>query len=280
MKSLTPVILSLMLIPVATLSSFHNAFAETSDIIIQAGSATPGCEVEGICWDPSTIEVAVGTTVIWTNKDAAGHTVTSGNAGDVDSGSLFDSTKDPSGFLIKPETTSQHTFDTAGEFPYCCQVHPWMVGMLIVTEGMQEFQPMIEGLTDGDSVNVQIAWTPVEIEPDMPVEFKLRLLDTATGEPINDGIFDFMLIREGIHITHRSLQKTTDGFSTQSFTFSPAQTGSVTLRLENVDNRGEAVEFSINIVPEFPVALVGVLMAITFAGAIFAARKYRLLITH
>jgi plastocyanin len=280
MKSLTLVILSLMLIPVATLSSFHNTFAETSDVIIQAGSATPGCEVEDICWDPSTIEVAVGTTVIWTNKDAAGHTVTSGNAGDVDSGSLFDSTKDPSGFLIKPETTWQHTFDTAGEFPYFCQVHPWMVGMLIVTEGMQEFQPMIEGLTDGDSVNVQIAWTPAEIEPDMPVEFKLRLLDATTGEPINDGIFDFMLIREGIHITHRSLQKTADGFSTQSFTFSPAQTGSVTLRLENVDNRGEAVEFSINVVPEFPVALVGVLMAITFAGAIFAARKYRLLITH
>jgi len=142
----------------------------------------------------------------------------------------------------------------------------------------EEFEPMMETLTNDGSVKVHIAWAPETIEPDIPVEFKIRLLDPSTGQPIKDAIFNFMLIHEGTHITHRSLQKATDGSSTQSFTFKSTQTGSVILRLENVNNTGESVEFSINVVPEFPASLVAALMAITFTTAIFAARKYKPLI--
>lgn len=77
---------------------------------------------------PREITVDTGTKVVWTNKDTAGHTVTSGNLGDVDFGSLFDSSFP----LLKTGATFEHTFDAPGEYPYFCQVHPWMTGKVIV----------------------------------------------------------------------------------------------------------------------------------------------------
>lgn len=78
---------------------------------------------------PKEETVNVGTQVIWTDKDTAGHTVTSGkDATDPDLGKLFDS-----GFpLLKTGATFEHTFDKAGEYPYFCQVHPLMRGEIIV----------------------------------------------------------------------------------------------------------------------------------------------------
>jgi plastocyanin len=82
-------------------------------------------------YNPNEITVKVGTTVVWKNSDSAGHTVTSGKPGDADFGTFFDSAKGPD-FLMKPETEFQHAFDKEGEFDYFCQVHPWMVGKVIV----------------------------------------------------------------------------------------------------------------------------------------------------
>jgi plastocyanin len=77
---------------------------------------------------PKEISVNIDTTVVWTNMDTTGHTVTSGNPGDPDFGSLFDSNFP----LLKTGETFEYTFDTAGEYPYFCQVHPYMTGKVIV----------------------------------------------------------------------------------------------------------------------------------------------------
>jgi plastocyanin len=72
---------------------------------------------------PKTITVPVGTTVRWTNNGNAPHTVTS-----TSSPKAFDSGTLNSG------DTFQHTFTTAGQFPYRCNIHPSMTGMVIVVE--------------------------------------------------------------------------------------------------------------------------------------------------
>ena len=66
------------------------------------------------------LEVAVGTTVTWTNRDELLHTVSS-----------VDDTFD-SGFLAQDETWS-YTFTEEGEFEYFCLPHPWMRAKVIVT---------------------------------------------------------------------------------------------------------------------------------------------------
>jgi plastocyanin len=72
-----------------------------------------------MAFNPSTITVAAGTTITWTNKDAIAHTVTSDNK-------LFDSGS------IGSNGTYSFTFATAGTFSYHCTVHPTMTASVTV----------------------------------------------------------------------------------------------------------------------------------------------------
>jgi plastocyanin len=69
---------------------------------------------------PSSLMIASGTTVTWTNTGNAPHTATA------DDGS-FDS-----GQLTNGQTFSQ-TFNTPGTFTYHCSVHPFMTAMITVS---------------------------------------------------------------------------------------------------------------------------------------------------
>ncbi|HYG00426.1 MAG TPA: plastocyanin/azurin family copper-binding protein [Candidatus Saccharimonadales bacterium] len=83
-------------------------------------------------YNPNPIEVTVGQTVVWTNDDSAFHTVTSGSVGTPDAGKAFDSGLAGPTALTSKGKTFEHTFDTAGEYPYFCTLHPAMVGTVIV----------------------------------------------------------------------------------------------------------------------------------------------------
>jgi plastocyanin len=68
--------------------------------------------------------VKKGTTVTWTNKDSAGHTVveSDGQAGGPSSGTLANG------------QSYQFTFNTPGTFHYKCSIHPQMTATVTVTE--------------------------------------------------------------------------------------------------------------------------------------------------
>ena len=86
------------------------------------GSTTPGANevfIQGMVFNPATITVAAGTTITWTNKDAAAHTVTS-TTNDFNSGSLG------------TNKTFSFTFATAGTYPYYCTFHPTMTASVTV----------------------------------------------------------------------------------------------------------------------------------------------------
>ena len=71
---------------------------------------------------PAKITVKKGATVKWFNKDGYAHTVTS------DDGTTFDS-----GNLAAGATFS-YTATTVGTFPYHCELHSNMTGILEVTQ--------------------------------------------------------------------------------------------------------------------------------------------------
>lgn len=80
-------------------------------------------------YDPAHASVPTGTTIQWSNDDPNQiHTVTSGKPGDANAGSQFGSGYMNSG------TSYQYTFDKAGEYQYFCQVHPWIVGQVSVSD--------------------------------------------------------------------------------------------------------------------------------------------------
>jgi plastocyanin len=82
---------------------------------------------EGYVYQPNTTQVKVGDTVSWTNDDDTLHTVTSGSGTDENAGASFDSGMMGAGKIF------EHTFTTAGEYPYFCVVHPDMIGKVIVS---------------------------------------------------------------------------------------------------------------------------------------------------
>ena len=83
-------------------------------------------------FSPNPMNVKVEDTVTWTNDDSQAHTVTSGNSSDPDKGKVFDSSPNFNP-LLAPKQTFQHKFITAGDFPYFCQLHPTMIGKVVVS---------------------------------------------------------------------------------------------------------------------------------------------------
>ncbi|MFQ5940816.1 MAG: plastocyanin/azurin family copper-binding protein [Nitrososphaerales archaeon] len=98
--------------------------------IIEVNIAVGSANTENLqFYVPQEVTVQAGTFVVWTNSDTEGHTVTSGSPSDAETGTLFDS-----GFpLIMTNERYEFTFNEKGEYSYFCQVHPWMVGKVIVT---------------------------------------------------------------------------------------------------------------------------------------------------
>jgi plastocyanin len=108
----------------------NNVFAQGDKVQV---SIVPGSStLTNNAYDPNPVEVTVGQTVQWTNNDSAFHTVTSGTLGAADAGKIFDSGLAGPTALTSKGKTFEHTFDTAGDFPYFCTLHPAMVGTVVV----------------------------------------------------------------------------------------------------------------------------------------------------
>ena len=98
-------------------------------------SIVPGASTLGDkAFSPNPVNIKVGDTVTWINDDSQFHTVVSGNpSGGGDIGKVFDSgLSGPTALTTKGKTFS-HKFTEKGEFPYFCQLHPTMVGKVIVS---------------------------------------------------------------------------------------------------------------------------------------------------
>jgi plastocyanin len=126
-KISTTIVLTALAVGLISLSMGSTAiFAQPStSISIVPGASAPN---NPKFYDPSPTNVAVGTTVTWTNNDATLHTVYSGTPDDsANSGKLFQST-----YMAKGQTF-EHKFDTAGTFDYYCTLHPFMLGKIVVS---------------------------------------------------------------------------------------------------------------------------------------------------
>lgn len=88
---------------------------------------TPGTAVTGVTnltiqnftYQPSTVQVRVGSTLTWTNQDRAPHSVTFEN-GMADSG------------LLSQGQSFGYTFRTPGTYQYSCSIHPSMLATVTV----------------------------------------------------------------------------------------------------------------------------------------------------
>jgi len=113
--------LLLILIGLAALISIPVALAADAKADAkQDDSKIHKVTIKNLKYDPATLSIKPGETVIWVNKDDNDHTVTS------DDGNTLKSENLGSGDSYK------HTFDKAGKFKYHCKYHPRMKGLVTV----------------------------------------------------------------------------------------------------------------------------------------------------
>jgi plastocyanin len=84
-----------------------------------AGGATVQVTMVNRTFNPATVTVKVGDTILWTNQDSMQHDVVADNG-------EFKSQ------LFNKDQTFSFTFTKAGTYPYYCSIHPGMTGTVIV----------------------------------------------------------------------------------------------------------------------------------------------------
>lgn len=104
----------------------QKAFAATINIDIVTGASSKTVDA----FSPNPTKAHVGDTVIWTNKDAAMHTVTSGSNNIPDG--KFGGDADGNSQLLSQNNTQEFKPTKPGDYPYFCSLHPTMVGTLKV----------------------------------------------------------------------------------------------------------------------------------------------------
>jgi plastocyanin len=82
-------------------------------------AAGPQILIQNFRFDPPTLEVPVGTTVTWMNKDEEIHVVTSSQG-------LF---RSPG---LEGDQQFAHRFEKPGTYEYGCAIHPQMKGTIVV----------------------------------------------------------------------------------------------------------------------------------------------------
>ncbi|MFB6146376.1 MAG: plastocyanin/azurin family copper-binding protein [Halobacteriaceae archaeon] len=74
-------------------------------------------EMAASAFDPVRADVAVGTTVVWTNRDPYGHTVESARFHETAADWAFETE------TLGQGDTAAYTFETAGVYEYFCTIH-------------------------------------------------------------------------------------------------------------------------------------------------------------
>ena len=92
-------------------------------VVMPVGSSAA---TSGAGYEPATITVSPGATVVWDNQDNALHTATSGESPTPDG--KFDS-----GLIGANQESKPVAMPTEpGEYKYFCTLHPWMRGEIVV----------------------------------------------------------------------------------------------------------------------------------------------------
>src|SRR5262245_32392952 len=73
--------------------------------------ATHTVTMDGTSFNPATLTIKAGDSVVWVNKDVVSHTATAQEAKGFNSGT------------VAPGKSWKHVFKTKGDFPYICTFH-------------------------------------------------------------------------------------------------------------------------------------------------------------
>ena len=156
--------------PIVTIVSPEELPKEINISIVE-GSSFPNNEKFFI---PPEVTISSNGTVIWTNNDKIIHTVTSGKPREGPSGEFNSG-------IIKPGDKFNHTFIKTGTYDYYSNLHPYMIGKVIV--GFNSFNLRVDDriypisfLLTGDGNQIQ----KISLQTTNPL-LEIRMVSTSPG---------------------------------------------------------------------------------------------------
>ena len=111
-----------------------------------------------------------------------------------------------------------------------------------------------------------MSWEPVVIEPQKNVKFIFTIRSGATGEPLRQSTYDFVIIQNGKEIYKKSGTATVGG-DYEEYAFLESQSGPTIIRFDNIRGSGSSTEFGLVVVPEFG-AIVFLVFFVSIIGVL------------
>jgi len=124
-------------------------------------------------------------------------------------------------------------------------------------------------------LHVELLTDRTEFEPDVPAKLWLKISDAVTGAPLEKAPHELVIISNGNEILRESHDSPSH---VHEYTFAEEQKGPVTIRIENLNNTGENLEFGMTVVPEFPFAILAMTGLVAFTVLIARIKKIRIII--
>lgn len=143
--------------------------------------------------------------------------------------------------------------------------------MVFTLSTSEEVQFPVTAFTKSEDFQVDLSWDPVNIQPDTNTKFVFTIRDGATGEPLRNSDYTFLIIQNGNTIYQTSGTAQVGG-DFEEYTFTEKQTGPTIIKFENIRNTGQETEFGIVVAPEFG-AIIFLILAVSIIGMIFVTKR-------
>lgn len=228
------------------------AYAEDYIIEIPFGAYNPELNTPAEVWyDPTVINIKVGDTITWLNKDKEGHTVTSGQS----AGRFGWMSQKQGGFGVPdgifdsgrfmPNDSWTYTFEDAGTFSYFCTFHPWMEGIVNVEQTIPDYPhdaagnkiemfPIIQ-YTPDKLIEFDITWEPNIIKTFEKTKFIYQTYDALTNSNLDKMKYEMIITQNGREL-FRDSGMTQIGGDYRNFIFETS--GPIEIRFQNIVSGG------------------------------------------
>lgn len=240
--------------------------AQAEDVIfVIPGSSHPASVVD---FDPPLQIIEQGQSIVFVNPDGVDHHLVVKDAANKE---VFDTG------VIKQNQFVSHTFSENGEYALECKLYPHMKGQITVTDDIATFTQSIPA----QNLDVQLTRSPASPGVEVDTYFKVIFIDKETGR--NHAHIDYALSFDDSDGNYMDGMggHTVDGAEYGSFAFDKEDAFTPKVTVTGVDFlpiNPETVQFDTVVTPEFPAAIVGVMMAVAIGSIILYARKIRRLI--
>ena len=143
--------------------------------------------------------------------------------------------------------------------------------MIFTLSPSTEAEFPLTAYTKSEDFQVDLSWDPPDIQPGVKTNFVFTIRNGATGEPMRNSDYTFVIIQNGKEI-HRNTGTAQVGGDFEQYEFGEDQTGPTVIRFENIRNTGQDTEFGVVVAPEFG-SVAMLILVISIVGIILATRR-------